>query len=234
MSTALTGRGRGAPRAPSWTDEEKETVRRLYPVSIDECAAALPGRTREAVVRYAALLDVHHRPKHWDDLERAQLRRLWDFGLSLRRIADRLGRTEWAVFEMARELGLPLGVPQGCEYFTDACERTGFHGRTLWAILKWAEVVTTATRVRPDRLQKRRRYYVDPDDVDEAIKRWLATETVDAAARRHGMSGTGLRYWLKQAGVLTPRGPSSSKHHRIESAVIDRVVAERRAQKKAA
>lgn len=208
-----------------WTAAEHDTIRRLYPVDIDACVSALPGRTREAVIRQARVIGVSHRPRHWSELENYRLRMLWASGLSLTMIAKRIGRTEWAVFERAREVGLSLGVPDGCEYIKDACARTGYHHKTLWMILRWSGVITHATITKPTR-GKRRRYYVDPFDVDEAIKKWHATETVDAAARRLGMSGNGLRHRLKVAGVLTPRGAGSSRHHRIESAVIDRVVAE--------
>jgi hypothetical protein len=220
-------------RDTDWTDAEKETVRRLYPSDIDACVAALPRRTRGAVTRMAHALGAFYRSRRWTDLENARLRRMWH-SYSVRQLAQRFGRSEWGVWEHARHIGLPLGVPRGCEYFTEACERTGFHGRSLWRIIRWAEVVTTATPVKPGALNRQRRYYVDPFDVDEAVKKWLATETIDAAARRHGVAGNTMRYWLKRAGLLHPRGPKSSLHHRIESVVIDRVVSEWRAQKVAA
>lgn len=218
-----------------WDADEEATIRRLYPGDIAATCAALPHRTRHSILRKAQTMGVHNltcRRTPWSKEEDQRLRTLWALGLSLRRISDRMGRNQQGIAKHVERLGLPLGVPRGYESITESCKRVGFHGCTMWTILRWAAVVTTAVRAKKPQ-GKFRRYYVDPFDVDEAVKKWLSTETIAGAATSRDIPRSTLRKWLLCAGAFTSSA-DARKHQRIPTKVIDRVVAERRAQKEGA
>jgi hypothetical protein len=71
--------------------------------------AAAMGRTQDSVKKKALamrLLVSHVRPDPWEDERTAELKRLWDEGLSFAAIADELGITRSAVAAKAKRLGL--------------------------------------------------------------------------------------------------------------------------------
>jgi hypothetical protein len=221
-----------AARHRPWAGEEDDVIRRLFASNIDAAdaaVAALPHRTRLAIVRRARTLGVACYRRHWTAADDQRLLLLWEDGLSLAHIAKRMGRPQEGVYLRARRIGLQLGIPRGYEYFTAACKRTGFCGKTMWRILSWAGVPTRVTLSRPThRIYGRRRHFVDPLEVDDAISRWMATETPNDAAIARGIPPRTLWGWLKRAGLLKPAASGSRKAHRILSADIDRVVDEHR------
>ena len=213
----------------AWTAAEDDVIRALYNSGgVRACVAALSGRSRASVMKRAAKLGLANR-RRWTDLDDAQLRRLWSSGFTLPTIAQRLQRTEQATYWRSQRLGLQAGVPQGCEGLSAAGVRTGFATSQLWRICAWAGLDVHRTLSRASKPRGRlkhkhafRHYYVDPFDLDEAIAAWHRTETVHAAARARGLNGEALRAWLLEAGL---RPPVKGVHWRVETTVIDRVVA---------
>ena len=102
---------------------------------------------------------------------------------------------------------------------------------TLRRILQWGGVRRRRTMsCGASAIRRHSHTCVDPFDVDEAIQRWLATETVSEAARRRGVSATSLANWLRDAGVIgAPAGRRAL--HRVPSEDIDRVIRERAEQR---
>lgn len=221
-----------ARHGTGWSARELATLRAWYPREGRACGARLPQRTRCAVIWQAhrqGLRTGHY----WTPDDDARLRRLWhDVSPRALRAAFR-GRSWNAVYTRAYTLGLPMGVPQGLESVGRAATRCGFAHPTMVRVLE-------AAGVRPRRAYggpgSRDGYshtgklrggvrYVDPADADHAVRRWLATETVSAAAAARGLPRPTLRTWLRAAGVLA-RG-TMGRPQRLPSATIDRVVAAR-------
>lgn len=205
-----------------WSDEDKAQVVARYLAEGAQALAVPLGRTWQAVYRMASRLGLR-RKRPWSREDVQRLRRLWQEPLSLEVIAQRLGRTAKTTYCKAYEMGLPLGVPEGYEYVSVAADRSGYDTSQLWVILSAAGVPTYPVRGRPT--SRRRRYhYVDPFDVDEAVAAWLTLETVQSAARRHGVNGQNLRRWLVDAG----HKPPERKHPwRLAPSVVDAVVTHR-------
>jgi hypothetical protein len=212
------------PEPRRWTSAELETLRTLYKEHGSIAAAVALGRTRQAVLRKANKLGLRVRP-FWTPREDARLRFLWDTSASLSAIGKEIGRSPTGVYCRAQILGLPLGVPQGYEFISAASERTGYWVQTLEKILAWAGVRAHAVRTLGTRRGEVRRY-VDPLDVDDAIALWHKTESLHAAAQRHGVSDATLRRWLRRIGVEEPeRG--SKQMWRVLSVDADRAMAAR-------
>lgn len=220
MSSPVIGR--------PWTRAEDAVVRRLYEQGAVVVAQKLTGRTVGAVHSRAKAIGVN-RPR-WNEAEDARLRSLWG-SKTLAELAVLFKRTEWGIFQHARSLDLS-GLPQGMEWMTGAQERTGYDVKTLRKILAAANVRVgeslTVEKKRRRGPRAFRRTFVDPFDVDEAIRRWQETETAASAAARRGIEPRTLRCLLEgKPGV--PRRPKGKRVWRIPTDVIDRVVAERRA-----
>jgi len=119
----------------------------------------------------------------WTPREIERLKFYWA-DVRLTEIARRLRRSPQSCWEKAHKLGLGLGCPVGYEYLSAAARRTGYVLEQLHEILAWANVKThLRLSYRQDRLQRRlvngelrltgaRHRYVDPLEVDEAIRRW--------------------------------------------------------------
>lgn len=187
------------------------------------------GRSRVSVMKKARLVGVQSH-RRWTADDDQHLASLWGT-MSIGHIARALGRTVATTYWRARKLGLPCGAPQGLEYITAAATRTGFETTQLWRILRWARVRAVRSMSRPTPGARYHFHVVDPLDVDDAVERWLATESVEAAARARGLVGDTLRKWIRAAGVPKPPRLKARKHWRIESTVIDRVIAERMAKR---
>lgn len=217
---------------PSWTPEQDATVRAHYRRWPVEVVAGAVGRAISAVRKRAIVLGVAKR-RAWTAADDRRLALLWECPDSLRSIAAALRRTEKTTYWRVQQLGLALGPPQGYEYLTAAADRTGYETEQLRRILDWASVKIRPVRARPSRRRgahtgtRRRMFFVEIDAVDEAIAKWHRTENVAAAARDRGIGGDVLRAWLRLAGVPDEKR-ARKQHWRVESAVIDRVVAERR------
>lgn len=169
-----------------------------------------------------------HAP-HWSREEVALLVREWGAAARTLRTALRAigpGRSWCAIVQKAVELKLPFGTPQGCVTLRAAAIRTGYAVRTLQRILD-AHGVTVHLHPTPVNRRKTPHGWtsVEWDQVEAAVKAYLATETIAAAAKTRGLSASTLRTWLLEAGVhqLGARGVPV----RIATATIDRVVRER-------
>lgn len=218
----------GRPIAKPWTDAETEALRAVYPKGADALVAALPGRTLSAIRQHAMKIGVRVSP-HWSPEDDKKLLFLWETGLRLYAIANRLDRRPQSVYWRARHLGLGIGCPQGYEYFSAAAERTGFYPPTLRRILNAAGVklhMALSTPNVPRNLW--RRHFVDPDEVDAAVTAWMKTEEVGAAARVRGMCAHTLQRWLREAGVIGPRRKRCRTPQRAATEVIDRVIEEQK------
>jgi hypothetical protein len=212
-----------------WTPAEDALVRRIYPEGAAAVACVLPERTVGAIQARAKALGIN-RPK-WTKADESRLEMLWG-SKTLQELARIFKRTEWAIYSRSRALKLS-GLPRGMEWMASAEARTGYHTKTLRKILAAAKVrIGTALTVdKAGRKSPRafRRTFVDPFDVDEAIRRWQETETLSSAAERRGISPKVLRRLLDgRSGI--PKRPAGKKCWRIPSEAIDRAVgAERRA-----
>lgn len=71
------------------------------------------------------------------------------------------------------------------------------------------------------------RKIVDSFEVDQAVEKWLETETVKEASRRVGIRADRLRYLLSTSDVKVPRRPEHRRQWRIPMATIDKAVARR-------
>lgn len=211
-----------------WTQAELDAVRTRYATSGARALAAELGRSERSVVRKAQALGCARKP-HWTPEEDDRLRLLWE-GLSPPHVVAReLGRSKGAVIQRATHLGLGRGVPQGYESIAQAAARTGLCEPTLRRVLLWAGVRRRRTMSSGPRAMPRGSHTcVDPFDVDEAVARWLATETVTAAAKRRGLRAITLTAWLREAKVIPEPSRGSRRAHRVPSEEIDRVIQERR------
>lgn len=222
-----------------WTPTDDALLRDRYGregASATLCAQL--GRTATAVRQRARVIGLPHVRRPWTPAEDARLRRLWTGTESLAQIARRLGRTRIGIYERSRVLGLRTGAAPGHELLTAAAARTGYEVGTLRRILSLAGVHLHRARVVDETRQRRRpHWYVEPFDCDEAVAAWHRTETMGGAARRRGIAPETLRRWLHEAGVLDGAyrtGSGRTSHYRVESDVVDRVVAARRRARRAA
>lgn len=199
-------------------------IRSLYPTQTAGGVGALLGRCASSVACRAWRLGVRSN-KLWTPREDARLRLLWG-SESVEGIADRLGRTTVAVYLRASSLGVASACPQGFESLKRAAKRTGFANvKQIRAILAFAGY-TAAIRdsFSVTRSSKYRHQIVETDIVDAAIAKWMATEPVESAARRLNVKPQTLRRWLSRR--LGPKPTRAKRHWRVESEVIERVVAE--------
>lgn len=164
----------------------------------------------------------------WTEAEKNELRMQWGLR-SIASIARRLERTPKAVYLMAKELELGVGCPQGFEYIKQAAERAGYEITTLRMILRWAGVRIWMPSSDPDASGRNPERVVDPHAVDEAVKAWCATETLQCAAERHGVCAMTILRVMRAAearGELTvPEHKNRRCHWRVLSADVDRAMA---------
>lgn len=167
----------------------------------------------------------HRRP--WSPAEKRRLLFLRESGWRLEAIAARMGRSPTQCAVVARALGYGGGTPHGYESIKAAAARTNYCVPTLRRILAYAEVQTFEVLSKPfaERKGRYRQHFVDPVEVDEAIALWCKTEPVAVAARRHGIDKTCLMQWLRRTGWIEPTVPGTRPHRRIESSILDTLVA---------
>jgi hypothetical protein len=219
-----------------WTKEDDQILRDHYAkLGWQGCLEIMPKRSKQTIQARVKNLGISTR-KFWTETEDKRLRALWELDMRLVDIAKEFGRSEQSTYDRAEAIGLQLGCPDGFETLYAAKLRAGFaNTETLRKIMRWAGKKIVPSRSSPrKRSIKRRQHFVDPCDVDEAVAAWMATETIEGAARARGIAGPTLEVWLKQSGELEKLEHRAETHWRIPSEVIDRVVAERRAQRKAA
>lgn len=214
------------PGAKAWTPAEDAILRARY---LAEGAAAMARELGRPIG------SIHHRTQRlklfthriWTPAEDNALRLMWG-EYDVAETAKRIGRTVIATFARAQAIGLPLGCPQGWEYFSAACTRTGYGVDQLRRILRKAGMTIRFSMARPSG-RPRRHQIVDPDQVDAAVERWLKSESLHAAAVRHGITPGTLEHWLRLSGRKLPPKPRGKKRWRIPTEIIDAVVAARRA-----
>lgn len=208
------------PFGKTWTRAEDDTIRELAPEQEASDVAVALGRSVSAVFHRMARLGIQKR-RRWTKADEAALEAMW--GHALPTIARALKRTVITVYWRAQRLGLGLGCPDGYEYLSAAALRCGYCASQLRRILRWAGV---AVRKSVTRYQSRRTFHwVDPFEVDEAVRRWHETETLNAAARRHSLHSTSLEVRLRMVGAPLPPKPGKKLHWRIPSATVDLAVA---------
>jgi len=160
--------------------------------------------------------------RHWRKDDDHRLRMLWDAHIGIVAIANALGRRVTSVAWRAAGLGLSA-VPTGCETFSAAQRRTGYYGDTLRRILDASGVpIYMSLSKRPNHYGNYTHSYVEPTDVDDAVRRWLSTETLHVAAQRVRVCDATLQRWLAEIGVV--RDVGSRKCWRVSSIDVDRAV----------
>jgi hypothetical protein len=212
-----------------WTKAEDGVLRAQAPrvASFRPLCALLPGRTHASIKSRARELGLRTR-RRWSRAEVAVLRDGWH-EYAPRGLKARLpGRTWYAIRQKADEIGLPSGVPQGFESFNACCARTGFHHDALRRILDREGVRLRVCYPRGPGRRELVHRCVDPDEVDAALARWLAAETIQDGERRHGLRRGTLRDWFEASGELRLEW-RHGRHWRIPAEVTDRVVAAHRA-----
>lgn len=218
MSAQL--RGATAQHRP-WTPEEKEVVRSSY-LTVGASALARQLGRSVAAINHCAQRQGLVRHRRWTEEENEKLRMLWG-ERSIAELSRIFKRPESGIYFRAWKIGIRTGPPQGKEYIETAMRRTGFTRASLRRILRWAGVKV----YRPSRKTEGAAYhfgYVDPFDVDDAVTRWCGTETLNEAAKRHGICPDTLARRLSEAGKL-PKRHGKGKHLRVDSKEVDDVMA---------
>jgi phage antirepressor YoqD-like protein len=164
---------------------------------------------------------------HWSAADTETLRNLWGWE-PIGSIGRILGRSRSSICYRVIRLGLKFVVPEGYESTLAAAKRTGFPLSSFRLIMRWANVPLHLHSGRSRSWSGNYRHQiVDQMDVDEAMEKWFATETVNAAAKRLKVDARRLVSLLKEANVpiraLTDKPRS---HLRIPSADAERVVAD--------
>lgn len=181
--------------------------------------AAQLGRHIRSVGCRAQLLGVAR--CRWSEDEDRRLGNLWG-EKTMRQLGKLFGRTPMAVYLRAKKIGLPLGLPDGCWYLWTASRRTGVTVATLRRICDRAGVKIRRAMARPEGPRRQPRHVVDSFEAFEAVKSWVASETINGAARRRRMGVLTLEKRLAAvAGV--PEKPAKGQW-RIPSDVIDRAL----------
>lgn len=215
-----------------WTKADEQYVIAHYVSDGAKACAVVLGRTVHGIQQRAHLLNVVAKHR-WTKAEDDQLRVMWGVHRSnVYEVAKALGRTPHATHYRARDLKLGLGCPQGFEFLDNAAKRTGFHWGHLLKILRWANVqiddAWSCPTGQPRPIRGRWRI-VEPYDVDEAVRKWLATEPVDPAADRRSISAYKLNRILLEAiargDKRVPEKPTDKRAWRVDSTVIDELVA---------
>jgi hypothetical protein len=210
-----------------WTQEEDDIVRRDYVRLGSKVLAKTLDRTFAAVQRRAENLGVNARPR-WSDEDDRTLRLLWG-EKTTRGIAAMLKRSQDAVYERARILGLVREQRIGKERLSDAERRTGFSRRQLRRILREAGVLTPLVNRSEGGNNPAPAYNIDTFDVDEAIAEVTKKESVNAAARRRGITAASLTRALKKIGVERPATLPKRHLWRVDDDAVERAIAARRA-----
>jgi hypothetical protein len=207
-----------------WTPERDAVVRARYFTDGAAPIAADLGVTVAAVFHRASRLGLL-KSRPWTEGDDKAMRELWG-EMNLRALAKHIGRTQAAVYTRGQILGLTSKVPQGFEYLTSAAVRTGYGTGQLRKILAWAGVSIGRAVGRPRKQRKTRRHFgiVVPYDVDQAIVRWLESESLNAAALARGVTGETLARRLALVEGVPPK-PPGKRRWRIPTALIDRALA---------
>ena len=205
---------------------ERETLRKFCAAG-DMAGAikALPGHTEAAIRCMAFRKKLYSSTRsQWTDEHVAILRGNWGIE-TIETIARKVGRTRQQVWWKASNIGLDIGAPEGWEYFTNAADRVGYDRATLKNILRWADVkmYPAFSKGSGNIIQ---RHVVDSFFVDEAVRKWLDSETLFAAANARGVCDNHLLRCMKKYGGEVRRVSPRSKRStmRASSSEWDRVL----------
>jgi len=210
-------------KSGTWSPEEDAILRAGYTGrgGAQRVADQL-GRSVKSVMWRAGKLGISTHARWTADQDR-RLRNLWG-EKTIPEIGKLLDRTPIGVWERAKKVGLPIGCPEGCEYLTVAAERVGFSDWGVRKICKRAGVRIRQAMSLGRTEGKYTRLVVDSFELDEAVKAYLDTETVNEAARRLGIGSHTLTRRLLAADGVPPKPKRRKKHWRLPSAVIDRAI----------
>ncbi len=203
-----------------WTPAEVETLREAYSRGgIRAARKALPHRGDRSIYLRAQRLDLELRPL-WTEDEVERLVAQWGLE-SMRSLVRWTGRRRASIYLKAKTLGLPLGAPPGWEPLEVAARRAGYSPPTLRTILRFA-----CFRVYEGYTPRQGgRWIVRIEEVDQAVARYVRTETLQEAARRHGMCAEKLARICRLAKVKLRRvGTLRKSHVRADTADFDRAV----------
>jgi hypothetical protein len=203
-----------------WSPAEDARLRAALAVGDAKSASAVLGRSLAAVFHRMRRLGIKKR-RRWTRADESTLLLMW--GKPIGRIAKELDRTVITVYWRAQKLGLGLGCPNGYEYLSEAARRCGYCTGQLRRILSYARVPLRRAMTRRD--STRDTHIVEPELVDRAVAKWLETEPLEAAARRHGMRGEQLERILRASGTALPPKPGRKRHWRVPSVKVDMAVA---------
>lgn len=165
----------------------------------------------------------------WTKEEIALLVREWH-DVGCRTMRRKFPHRTWrAISRKAYDLGLPMGIPQGHVSLAEACRILGVSDHFLLTMYSkhsttGAKPVYPGTSGSPGRVMKTQRRYVDLDEARAVMERYFALESVNGAARRHGIPSVTLLRWVRLAGLCegeTKRGVAI----RLPSNVYDDLVA---------
>lgn len=208
---------------PPWSAADDEVVRARYAADGAAALARELGRSLSSVRHRAIRLGVLKKPR-WSEEDRRRLEHWWG-EFTVDQIAERLGRTAKAVFWQATIVqGLPASAQPGQEHLSAAAERTGFHIATFKRLVRWAKLKVSRPMSYPGAGQKQLRLCVDSFEVDEAVRAWNDSETVEAAARARGVTHHKIRLALSRMPDV-PKKPRGKRHWRIPTKIIDRALA---------
>jgi len=203
-----------------WTPAETELLREAYiRGGIRAARKALPHRGDRSIYLRAKRLGLELRTL-WTDDEVERLVAQWGLE-SMRSLVKWTGRRRASIYLKAKALGLPLGAPPGWEPLEVAARRAGYSADTLRTILRFA-----GFRVYDGYTPRQgARWIVRIEEVDQAVARYVRTETLQEAARRHDMCAERLARICALAKVKVRRvGPLSKSQQRADSADFDRAV----------
>ncbi len=207
-----------------WTAEEDAALRKAWPKG---GAAAvrrlLPHRAQWSIYHRRHQLGLVQRKPYWTAEEDAHLALRWNSGDRIDSIAKEMNRPVAGIYERAQKIGLQLGCPPGFEYLTAAARRAGVATATLRKMMRAADLVIHVATTKPRGKQRRkRRHFVDPIDVDDALARWNRTETVAGAARRLGLCPWTLCRKLRALGYGAGR-TKKKQHIRVTAEDLKRI-----------
>lgn len=162
----------------------------------------------------------------WLPEHESRLRFLWESDLSLGKIAQAIGHSFRATYARAIKLKLGVGPLPGYESLHAGAKRRGYCDNTLKMIIEWAGINARGYRSK----SSWKCYSIE--EVDLAIEKWNATESLDAGASRHNIHWFTLKAWLLKAGFNAPSrrnnpdGRSQKPLWRVDPNIVDRVVNE--------
>lgn len=142
---------------------------------------------------------MHH--KRWTRAEDMTIINGWG-ELSQRAMMENVPSRTWpAIRARARVLRLPFGIPQGFESVTKAAKRSGFSPSQIRKILKDAKVMITKRISCKTYCKSHKMYYVDPVEVDAAVRSFLESTSVQSFCNRNGLKPRTVIRAAVKAGI---------------------------------